>query len=105
MLDLINTTKINFNKSISVDVNYRNFETIACGACLLTNHLKELEELGFENGVNCLMYTDYHDCLKKIKFAKINNNWEKIANNGYEFSKNHTYTVRVRELTKQITVD
>ncbi len=98
MIKLIQSTKINFNKSISVDVNYRNFETIGTNTCLLTNYLPELEELGFKNGVNCLMYKSIEDIDKKIKYALLNDNWKTIAKNGYEFSKNHTYVKRVSEL-------
>jgi hypothetical protein len=102
MLNLLNETKIQFNKSISVDVNYRNFETIGCGTCLLTNHLQELEELGFQNGVNCLMYKNINEIPNILNYALRNNNWLKISKEGELFSKKHTYIIRVNDLIKQI---
>lgn len=102
MLDLLSKTKINFNMSISVDVNYRNFETMGSGICLLTNYLPELEELGFKDGENCYMYKNMNEISIKIEEALKNENWKKIANKGEEFSKNHTYVERVKELIKKI---
>ena len=100
MINMINSAKINFNKSVSVDVNYRNFETLGCGACLLTNHLDELEELGFKDGENCYMYKTKEEILEKYNLAMTDNNWEKVAKNGELFAKKHTYTERVKQLVE-----
>jgi spore maturation protein CgeB len=105
MINLINKTKINFNKSISCDVNYRNFETIACGTCLLTNYLPELEELGFKNKINCLMYKNINDIDNIIKYAFTDDNYITIAKNGLDLSINHTYTIRVKQLISNLTLN
>lgn len=102
MIDKISETKIHFNKSISVDVNYRNFETLGLGTCLLTNYLSELEELGFKDGENCFMYKNINEIPYKIKEAKENNKWKIVGKNGLKFSKNHTYTKRIENLLKEI---
>ena len=96
MLNLINATKVHFNRSMSKDVNYRCFETLGCGACLLTNHLEELEELGFEDGVNCFMYKGEDEIKEKLRLAL--DNWERVGKAGEEFVKEHTYTKRVESL-------
>ena len=96
MLNLINSTKVHFNKSMSKDVNYRCFETMGCGACLLTNHLEELQELGFEDGVNCFMYKGEDEIKEKLRLAL--DNWERVGKSGEEFVKEHTYTKRVESL-------
>jgi hypothetical protein len=101
MLDILNKAKIQFNASVSVDVNYRNFETIGCGTCLLTNYLDELEELGFKDGVNCYMYTDVKSIHNKLKEAL--NNWETVAKEGEKLAKQHTYVKRVKDLIKELT--
>ena len=101
MLDLVNSTKVHFNSSIDIDVNYRCFETMGCGACLLTNHLDELEELGFEDGVNCYMYRGIGDIPEKLKLAL--DNWERVGKAGEEFVKEHTYTKRVEALISTLT--
>jgi hypothetical protein len=97
MIKLLNSTKIHFNHSTSVDVNYRNFETLACGICLLTNYLPEMEELGFKDGENCLMYRTLEELDEKIKFALTDSNWKRIGDAGLEFSKKHSYVVRVKD--------
>lgn len=101
MINMINKSKVHFNKSVSMDVNYRNFETMGCGTCLLTNHLEELEELGFIDGVNCFMYkNDANDLDNKVKLAL--ENWEKVGTEGEKFVKKHTYTNRVKDLIKKL---
>ena len=66
------------------------------GACLLTNHLEELEELGFEDGVNCFMYKGEDEIKEKLRLAL--DNWERVGKAGEEFVKEHTYTKRVESL-------
>ena len=96
MINMVNKAKINFNKSVAEDVNYRNFETMGCGTCLLTNYLEELEELGFIDGVNCYLYKNNEDLDKKVDLAL--KNWEQVAKEGEKFVKKHTYCERVKSL-------
>lgn len=104
-IDMINRicgTKIHFNKNISNDVNYRTFETIGLGTCLITNYDKQLDDLGFVDGNNCLLYNDYAEALFKIRDALTNARWLDIEKYGYELSKKHTYTNRIKDLLKEI---
>ena len=98
MTDFISSMKVHFNRSLNVDVNYRNFETISLGTCLLTNYLPELEELGFKDKENCLFYKDYEECAEKYKYALKDNNWKKIALNGLELAKKHSFKKRIKSL-------
>lgn len=109
MIMAINSAQVHFNKSISCDVNYRNFETIGLATCLLTNYLPELEELGFKDGYNCLMYKNKAEIKEKLEYAMSRNEgenpdfgggpiWNEIGWEGYELSKQHTYTKRVKDL-------
>ena len=100
MIEMVNKTKVNFNKSIAEDVNYRNFETLGCGTCLLTNYLEELEDLGFIDGVNCYLYKD--DLDEKVELAL--NNWEKVGFMGEEFAKKHTYYERIKSLINDLEI-
>ena len=102
MIDTIASTKIHFNKPISCDVNYRNFETIGIGTCLLTQQLQELEELGFKDNENCLMYQTSPDCSRKLKESLASGSWKDIALRGHEFSKTQTYTKRIETLLTQL---
>ena len=105
MIQLILRTKIHFNLSVSVDINYRNFETIALGTCLCTNYLPELEELGFKDGLNCIMYKNYDECMHKIKEYLMTGMYEKIALEGLKLSAEHTYCKRVEGILKLIASD
>lgn len=100
MINIISETKIHFNKNISVDVNYRNFETIGLGTCLLTDYNLELNDLGFINDINCIMYKTYSDAVEKIDQALKDNVWQKIAQKGNTFAKEHTYSRRIENLLK-----
>lgn len=103
MIDRIAESKIHFNKNIGVDVNYRTFETIGIGTCLLTDFKHEMLDLGFIDGYNCLMYNDIDDLIRKYEYAIKENKWEEIGNNGAVFAKQHTYTQRIYNLLKEIS--
>lgn len=102
MLELISSTKIHFNKNDMCDINYRTFETIGLGTCLITNWDKDLAPLGFVDGENCLLYKDYDECKNKIISCLEDGSWKKISEKGYELSKKNTYTERIKQLLKQI---
>ena len=103
MLDLISSSKVHFNKTMSPHgTNYRNLETIALGTCLLADNKPEVCELGFKNGINCLLYNNIDDCLKKYKYAMMNDNWKKIGEEGLKLAKEHTYTKRISNLLNDI---
>lgn len=104
MINLISASKIHFNKNISCDINYRTFETIGLGTCLITDYNSELLSLGFEDNVNCLMYKSYEEALFKIKNTLLNENWKKIAQEGIKLSINNTYIKRVEKLLIEIGV-
>jgi hypothetical protein len=96
--------KMQFNQSINLDINYRTFETIGMGCCLLTNFQPELAALGFQSGVNCLMY---HETEGAILLAKeyLKHGWKLIADAGPELAKRHTYTIRMAELLRLIWIN
>lgn len=100
MINLINSAKIHFNKNISCDVNYRNFETIGIGTCLLTNESEEIKELGFIDGVNCLFYKTAEEAIGKVKNNISTGSWLEIQDNGCEFAKQHSYIQRIKEMLK-----
>lgn len=98
MFKAISETKIHFNKNISCDLNYRHFETIGLGTCLLTDYQPDLEELGFKDDNNCLWYKDFEECERKIKSTIENGKWIEIGNKGYELSKENSYTQRLKNI-------
>lgn len=103
MVKAVNSYKMHFNFNICGDINYRNFETIGCGTMLLTNFDSQYEKLGFIDNVNCVLYTSMNDLVEKVEYI-IGNDEEinRIARNGYELAKDHTYIVRMQQLLKRI---
>jgi len=69
MVRAINSYHIHFNMNIANDINYRSFETLACGTVLITNYNSEYLQLGFVDGVNCFFYTDERDMVRVVTKA------------------------------------
>lgn len=102
-VNALQTAMIHFNKSISNNVTYRVFETIATGTCLCTDHLDELGLLGFVDGENCLIYRDLDECERKVKECLEKKTYGRIGAAGLELSKRHTFNVRFGLLKKFIS--
>ena len=99
MVKAINSYKIHFNKNIANDINYRNFETLGCKTLLLTSANPHYEDLGFVDGENCLIYHNLPELRHKIQWALSHPQQRAcIAAKGYQLSKLHTYTERVKSL-------
>lgn len=94
--------KIQFNKGLNGDINYRNWETVGLGTCLLTEYDPEMEALGFRHGVNCLFYRTIDEAIALAKLYAANGEWKRIADAGYQLSKRHTYIERVKHLIPEI---
>ena len=99
MVQAINSYKIHFNANISVDINFRNFETIGCGTCLLTSGHPAYGVLGFIDGENCLIYNSIDDMLDKIgETLKDDEKRIRIANAGLQLARKHTYKERAKQI-------
>lgn len=104
MVKSVNSYKIHWNANISIDINYRNFETMGCKTLLLTSFNKHYKKLGMINGENCLMWKNSSELLNIAQYAIENNRWrESIAIAGYELVKNrHTYKHRAKQILEMI---
>lgn len=99
MVNAINSYKIHFNRNISNDINYRNFETIGCKIPLITNYNRQYDDLEFKEGFNCFFYKDIRELLDKTGMLVRNECLRnRLANMGHELSKKHTYFSRMRTL-------
>jgi hypothetical protein len=102
MVRAINSYHIHFNMNIANDINYRSFETLACGTVLVTNYSPEYLELGFVDGVNCFFYTDERDMVRVVtkainmigspEFASIGDAGRQL------FLERHTYAERAEKI-------
>jgi hypothetical protein len=99
MVNLINRFQISFNKNISIDTNYRTFETIACNTMLLADNNPAYKDLGFISGTNCYLYNSTDEIKDFIEMSKKTPEVvTKIAANGYELSKKHTFKKRAQSI-------
>ena len=99
MVKAINSYKIHFNANISIDINYRNFETMGCRTCLLTSYNQHYENLGMIDGQNCLVYKNADEMIEKARFALENSDFRtSISNNGFVLAQEHTYKKRIETL-------
>ena len=95
MVNTINSYKIHWNKNIANDINYRNFETLGCGIPLVTNYNHQYDELGFINMENVVFYNNDEEMYSSLQLLLDDEELRlRIANNGFELSKQHTYEKR-----------
>lgn len=101
-VDAVRSARMQFNKGLNGDINYRNWETLGLGTCLLTEYDSEMEALGFKHDVNCLFYHTVDEAIALAKEYLANGKWKTIADNGYQFSRNNTYTNRIKRLIPKL---
>lgn len=104
MIKTINSYKISLNKNIHNDINYRNFESLGCGTCLLTNYDDQYKELGFKEEEHFLTYRSKEEAVEKINYLKNNEDViKKLSIQGNEFvSKKHTFKNRAKSLINYV---
>ena len=103
MVKLINDTYLHFNKNMSNDLNYRNFETIGCGTALITDYNHMYDELGFVDGKNVIFYDDMNSLREKLDYyLEEKEILSKIGESGEILSKRHTYKKRIKDLINEL---
>lgn len=108
MVNAINSYTVHFNMNISNDINYRSFETLACGTVLITNYNPQYDRLGFVDGVNCFMYRsrDIGSIVSMVTkvLAMERSAIETVGQKGREFVVlRHTYDERAKEILNAFT--
>lgn len=104
MVRAINSYQVHWNRNISVDINFRTFETLGCGTLLLTNPTPGLDKL-FRLGQDLMVYASVAEaddlldlCQKHPEKAAA------IAQRGYEaVRRQHTYLHRAREILQLLS--
>lgn len=110
MVKAINSYHIHFNMNIANDINYRSFETLACGTVLLTNRNSQYNDLGFVDGENCFMYSDREDLIRKTTkvlsmIDDSSNTLVEVAEQGRNlFLDRHTYDHRAKQILDLISL-
>ncbi len=100
---LYNEGMIAFNWSSKKDLPARFWEGLAMKRCVLTNLVPDLIEFDFEEGVDYVGFDTQEEAVSKADFyLERKELLFKIANNGYNKVKPHTWTNRVKQLLKEI---
>ncbi|MGA1048512.1 MAG: glycosyltransferase family protein [Minisyncoccia bacterium] len=104
MIRAINSYKIHFNKNISNDINYRNFETLGCKTALLTDYNSQYNDLGFIDGENVFFYKNINEAVDTLTGLQQQEDLiNRVAKSGYDLVKQkHTFTSRAKSLLKFI---
>ena len=95
----LQTSYASFNQSIADDINYRVFESKACGAPLITNNLPDLDKL-FVLDEDIAVYSSTKEMIGMCQWLKKDTLAAKqLAENGYKRTiENHTYGNRAKLL-------
>jgi len=101
-LEAVARARIQFNKDINGDINYRTFETLALGTCLLTSFDEDLATLGLISEKNCLVYHSADEAVEMARHALEFSTWRQYATAGLAVAPRHTYHARVKALINQI---
>lgn len=104
MIKAINSYKIHYNKNISNDINYRNFETMGCKTALLTDYNSQYNDLGFVDKQNVFLYKNIDEAIDILYSLKENEEQiTRVAEGGYTLAKKkHTFKKRAESLLKFI---
>jgi spore maturation protein CgeB len=99
MVRAVSSYRVQWNRNLADDVNYRTFETLACRTALVTNVTLGLDRL-FDLDHDLFAYTDdvsMHEAIQKALHDA--DEAERRAHNGYErVLSRHAYTHRMKEL-------
>lgn len=103
MVRAIQRYQIHWNRNVSVDVNFRTFETLGCETFLLTNHMAGLNQL-FTPGQHLATYVSLGELHEKIAYYLAHpEERTRIARQGYEQARaHHTYAHRAQQILKHL---
>ncbi len=102
MVRAVNSYQIHWNLNVSIDINYRTFETLGCCTFLLTNYTPGIENL-FRLDDQVVVYKNKDELDEKIAYYQNHSDArEKIARRGYQHVRRfHTYIQRAEEIFKR----
>jgi spore maturation protein CgeB len=105
MYKILMQSKITINRHIDVAKDYANntrlYEATGCGACLITDEKKNLNDL-FSEGKEVVAYRNASDLLEKVKYY-VNHPKERalIAEKGQKRTLcDHNYLIRMKQLVQ-----
>ena len=105
MVRAVNSYQVHWNRNMGLDINYRTFETLACGSFLLTNYTPGLEQL-FNIGEHLAVYAQRADLERQLQdYLHAPEECERIARAGYAHVRSqHTYVRRAQQILSVLGV-
>lgn len=103
MVQRVNEYRVHVNRSYSIDINYRCFETCGCRTALLTNRVPGIEKI-FTDKEHCRYYNTAEECSIVLRDMIAHpTDTELMAYRAYEHvRKNHTYLNRARTIMERM---
>jgi hypothetical protein len=104
-INTLNRSKIFVtSNNIYGSLNMKYTEIPACGTLLFANVPEDLNDVGFKDGENIIIYKNWKDLKSKIRYyLKNDNERQEIANNGMKLvTTKHSNEVRIKEMTEII---
>lgn len=96
---------MNYYKNIFIGYTFpKTLEIPAAASCLINSHFGDERHLGFEDGVNCILFNNAREAIRKVKYY-LNNKEElkEITKKGYELvHKNHNINICVNSLIDEM---
>ncbi len=94
-VDIYNQGLMAFNYSSRNDLPARFWEGLAMKRCVVTNRVPDLQKLDCVEGRDYVGFSTVDEAVEKILYYKAHvEEAQKIADNGYEWVKPHTYQKR-----------
>ncbi|HQK47414.1 MAG TPA: glycosyltransferase [Syntrophorhabdaceae bacterium] len=101
---LLSSARIVFNRSIRDEANMRFFEAAGCGSTVMSNHIQELDLLGFIPDRDYLTYTDnnFEETIISFFNGDVREKEEEFLSNMKGKIHLHTYRSRAEELINRL---
>lgn len=98
---IYNRARIGLNWSTLLDMNARVFELPAMKLCPVINRVPDLANMGFQEGVHYLGFSDLGEAVEKVVWAKEHpEEAQRMAQDAYENVQGETYDQRVEVILK-----
>lgn len=98
-IDVLNRSKVTINLTKPRDRNYRVFEAMACGACLVTSVLPNVSGEYRIAGEHYVEFWDTDDLGPILEYLIEGDMWNRYSNMGHSLiQKYHTWATRASEL-------
>jgi hypothetical protein len=95
----MNQCKMALNVGTFGGVNERQFQAMAMGCVLLQYYYNHIEDLGYSDTINCLLFRNAPELVEKVHWAQNHPELlQHIAEKGKELASQHTYLDRAKQL-------